>query len=44
MTIDDRLDEIWKKIFEIEHEIYEEVSTIEKRLEVLEKKKALNKI
>jgi Cdc6-like AAA superfamily ATPase len=36
MTIDDRLDKIWQKIFEMETEIYEEVSTIEKRLEVLE--------
>ena len=32
-------EEIWEKIYEMEHEIYEEVSTIEKRLEALEKKK-----
>jgi len=32
------LDEIWEKILNIEIEIYEEVSVIEKRLEVLEKK------
>lgn len=32
-------DEIWKCINELHHEIYEEISTIEKRLEALEKKK-----
>ena len=30
------LDEIWEKILNIEIEIYEEVSVIEKRLETLE--------
>ena len=36
MTIDDRLDEIWKKVFEMESEIYEDGESIQQRLEVLE--------
>ena len=36
MTIDDRVDKIWQKIFEMETEIYEDGESIQQRLEALE--------